>query len=233
MYYKIEQVIKYLGLVSATVALTLASVQVRAQDGEAIYMVNYFEVFADRVQDTLALIRDHRDVMRATDGNLHGEFLQGMGRPNQFVVLATWRDQASLDTYRSTVAEQRFQERLRTLLIAPYDEREHLALDVLPDEEGEATVYAVTHVDFIPTGRDQGVGMLRSMIANSRQQPGSIRFNALVQANRANHISLVEAWSNEASRQAHEEAAYKRNFRFEMMPFSGSLYDERLYRPIP
>jgi quinol monooxygenase YgiN len=50
-----------------------------------------------------------------------------------------------------------------------------------------------------------------------------------VQASRLNHLTLVEAWTDAAAREAHSAANPTRSFRTALGPMSGALYDERLY----
>ena len=90
-------------------------------------------------------------------------------------------------------------------------------------------IHAVTHVDIIPPKKDEGVESVRKLAEQSRGSPGNIRFDALVQANRPNHMTIVEAWRTRPAQDAHTSAPYTRAFRTALTPMSGSLYDERLY----
>jgi quinol monooxygenase YgiN len=54
----------------------------------------------------------------------------------------------------------------------------------------------------------------------------------LQQTSRPNHLTLVEAWRGRAALEAHEAAAHTRKFRDALLPMSGSLYDQRLYKAI-
>lgn len=67
----------------------------------------------------------------------------------------------------------------------------------------------------------------------SYRSPPSIwrapRFDALTQGNRANHMTLVEAWADRKAFDDHIVAGHEKRFREALGPMIGSLYDERLY----
>jgi quinol monooxygenase YgiN len=88
--------------------------------------------------------------------------------------------------------------------------------------------------------------MVLSLVEDSRKHDGVMRFDVLTQANRPNHMTLVEAWSNAAAQNGHTVDTATRNFRdalagippgsgvaddalFVINPLTGSLYDEQLY----
>jgi quinol monooxygenase YgiN len=54
----------------------------------------------------------------------------------------------------------------------------------------------------------------------------------LQQVNRANHFTVVEAWTNRKAIDAHAMAAHTRAFRDQLAPFAGALYDERIYKAL-
>jgi quinol monooxygenase YgiN len=64
-----------------------------------------------------------------------------------------------------------------------------------------------------------------------RDQSGRPHFDALVQSNRKNHMTIVESWDSQADKNAWISTPVARSFREELQPMSGSrLYDERAYR---
>lgn len=93
-------------------------------------------------------------------------------------------------------------------------------------------VYAVTHVDIVPAFKEKGWGMAKDLAVASRKDAGNVRFDAFQQANRLNHMTLVETWRDKAAVDGHAMAAHMKAFREGLLPISGSLYDERLYTPI-
>jgi quinol monooxygenase YgiN len=90
-------------------------------------------------------------------------------------------------------------------------------------------VFVITHVDLVPPKRDDGVAAVRTLAERSAGTAGNHRFDALVQASRLNHLTLVEGWTDAAAQEAHSAADATRSFRATLGPMSGALYDERLY----
>ena len=72
--------------------------------------------------------------------------------------------------------------------------------------------------------------VVEEMFEFSRADDGNVRFNALVQSNRTNHLTLVEEWQDEESWEAHVVSQQMREMRRNLLPTSGALYDERLFR---
>jgi quinol monooxygenase YgiN len=81
----------------------------------------------------------------------------------------------------------------------------------------------------VPTKREEGTAEIRKLVEASRGSAGNVRFDALVQAGRPNHLTLVEAWTNTGTQETHSAAQPTRSFRTALGPMNGSLYDERLY----
>jgi len=103
-------------------------------------------------------------------------------------------------------------------------------------EPGSADrIYVVCHVDIAPNGGGVAVAnkLLQQYIADSRKEPGAVRIEAYVQADRANHFSLVEVWRDRAAFDAHESAAHTKQFRNDIQPMLGSPFDQRLHHLLP
>ena len=81
----------------------------------------------------------------------------------------------------------------------------------------------------MPPKREEGAAEVRKLAEASRGTAGNLGFDALVQASRLNHLTLVEVWTDAAARDAHSATAPTRSFRTAFGPMSGALYDERLY----
>jgi quinol monooxygenase YgiN len=45
-------------------------------------------------------------------------------------------------------------------------------------------------------------------------------------------MTVLEIWTDRTALAAHAMTAHKKAFREKLMPMSGSLYDERLYRTV-
>jgi quinol monooxygenase YgiN len=92
-------------------------------------------------------------------------------------------------------------------------------------------VYVVTHVDLAANGERLAAAtkVLREFAAESRHDPGNIRFELLVQDGRLNHFTIVEVWQTREAFEAHSSADHTRRFREQIQPVMGSPFDERLH----
>ena len=245
----------------------IATADVELSDGtvlsaEPYFIVTYIEA-APASKDAVAeLVKSFGEDSKADAGSLRFEVLQGTGRDNHFAFLEAWESQAARDAHASDEHTIKFRNDLEPNLYSPYDERPHVglvAVDPATIAAGDgSTIYAITHVDIIPPEQfapcsrqvDEagpcGNEMVTGLVSKSRDHAGNLRFDVLTQANRPNHMTLVEAWDSAASQEAHTINMDTRNFRdslagiepgsgvsddplFVINPLTGSLYDEQLY----
>ncbi len=218
-----------LALGSAVVALGLGTA-VDAQMNEAAYVVTYVEVTPAATSQAIDILVAHGEASRNESGNSRFQVLQRIGRPNHFALLETWVDADAQAEHAAAASTRTFRAILEPLLYSPYDERRHTQVEVAHSGSADEAIFGLTHVDVIPTNLDTGVGYLRTLTAASRQDAGNVRFDVLAQDSRRNHMTLVESWESAEDQAAHSEAAHSREFRDALLPLSGSLYDERLYR---
>ena len=199
------------------------------------YTATYVEVVPPSTVEGAGLLRQYREGSRRDAGNVRTEVLQRLDRPNQFTVLAAWKDQKAFEAYAAAAPTKELREKLQPLLASPNDERLHNALSVGPAPAAGApgAVYAVTHVDVIPPRKDDAVALLKQLAEDSRKNAGNLRFDVVQQANRPNHFTVVETWKDRPAFDAHGMGAHTRRFRDQLAPMSGSLYDERLYLALP
>jgi len=94
-------------------------------------------------------------------------------------------------------------------------------------------LYVVTHVDLTPNFTEDGTKLLQQFAADSRHDPGVVRFELLEDNARHNHFTLVEVWENSKAFEGHEAAAHTKNFREKLQPMLGSPFDERLHHIMP
>jgi quinol monooxygenase YgiN len=211
-----------LGLAMSALGVTVAG----ADDPTTLYTATYIEVVPPATAQAAALLRQYRQASAQAAGNLRVEVLQRIDRPNQFVVLAAWKDQKALEANPAVAV---LREALRPLLASPNDERLHQALTVGAPGSAPGAVYAVTHVDVIPPRKDDAVALLTRLAEASRKDAGNVRFDVVQQTSRPNHFTVVEVWKDRPAFDAHGMAAPTRQFRDSLGPMSGALYDERLY----
>jgi len=198
------------------------------------YVVTYLEVMPTATAEGAALAREMRDAMRHAAGNLRAEAAQRIGRANQFIMLAAWKDQPALDAHAKAAQTAQLADKLKRIENAPDDARVTFPLSVgapVASLGGDAVI-VVTHVDVIPPQRAMSRALLRQHAEDGRQEPGNLRFEALTQTNRQNHFTVIEAWANRAAAQAHGMIAATRAFRDKIAPAIGALYDERLYKAL-
>ena len=91
---------------------------------------------------------------------------------------------------------------------------------------------ATGRVRWFPSSNYRGEGRFVELVAGSRKEPGSVRFDIFQQGNRPNHFSVVEIWKDQTAYEAHITAAHTKAFRDALTPMTGALYDERLYRAL-
>jgi quinol monooxygenase YgiN len=221
-------------IVAAAASLGIVS-PASAQPAATVYVVTYIEVAPAATDQARGLLRQLREASRQSIGNLRFETLQRTERTNHFAIIEAWADQKTRDAYAGSAPARQFRETLQRLLSAGYDERPHIPLSVGPlaaPASGKDALYVVTHVDIVPTFKDKGVAAVKDLAETSRREAGSARYEALTQASRHNHMTLVEIWTDPKALEAHIVAAHMKKFRDELLPMSGSLYDERLYRSI-
>lgn len=247
--------------------MATASADVKLSDGTMLsdkpfYIVSYVEAAPADTAAVSQLLRQQAADSMNDDGMVRMEVLQNIGRKNHFLMLEIWADPEMRAAHANAAHTIAFRKALEPHLYSPYDERAHVALDAgdamaLPDAT-DTSVFAVTHVDIIPPeqfapckrqvdekgpcGNDLALDLAKA----SRGHKGAARFELLTQANRPNHMTLVEMWDTAADQEAHTVHADTRAFRdglagiapgsgvqgdpqFLLNPLSGSLYDEGLY----
>lgn len=252
------------------IAASPAAAEVKLKDGTVLpdkpyFIVSYIEAAPAEIQKAAGLIRKHSALSKQQTGNLRFEALQLSGRKNHFVLLEIWGDQTAREAHARSDRTAAFRKALQPLLYSPYDERPHLGLvmsDVAKLPKGASgMVYAVTHVDIIPTEQFApctrqrsetgpcGNALIEKLAADSRKHAGNVRFDVLTQSNRPNHMTIVEIWRSAKDHDSHTVHFDTKNFRdglagvapgsgvaadplFVLNPLSGSLYDEQLYSVI-
>jgi quinol monooxygenase YgiN len=219
-------------LAGAALMLLASSLAAHAQTERSAYVVTYVEVKPSATDEAIALLKNQRQASLSDSGNQMFQLLQRTGRPNQFVILEAWRDADALQAHNEAAHTQQMLKSLDPLQISAFDQRQHTALSVAPAKPTKATLYAITHVDIIPTMKDTGIALVEAFAQASRNDGGNVLFDVLTLNARTNHMTVVEAWESRDDQERHADAAATRAFREKLLPLSGSLYDERLYRVI-
>jgi quinol monooxygenase YgiN len=251
-------------------AASVMAADVKLADGTMLsakpfYIVTYIEVDPSGAANAKKLIKKHSADSKKDAGNLRYEALQRIGHKNHFIILEAWSDQDARDAHAKAGHTLTFRNALQPLLYSPFDERAHVGLVAGdPSKEpkpGKGAVYVLTHVDIIPPEQFPpckrqvsesgpcGNALVTQLVADSRKDEGNLRFDALTQANRPNHMEVVEVWKSASDQQQHTVTKAVKDFRDALSgirpgsgvpsdptvllnPLTGSLYDERVYKAI-
>jgi quinol monooxygenase YgiN len=205
-----------------------------AQDAP-VYVVSYIEVAPTAGGTAAGLLRQLANMSRKDDGNTRFDILQRIAPSNQFAIVAIWKDQKAYDAHAAAAHSKEFRDKIKPHLISAIDDRLHSGMEIAgtPAIKSEAgMVLVVTHVDVPPPKKDDCIAALKTLVEDSRKEPGAARFEVFQQASRPNHFSVVEIWKNQNAYDAHITAAHTKKFRDQLTPMSGALYDERLYKAL-
>ena len=220
-----------IALVGASFVIPSSFAQ-NAPNGPA-FVVSYVEASASSKASVRTALRALRDAGRKEPGNTGFDVLQRIDRPQQFVVLESWKDAKAQSDHAAAAATKQTIEKLKPHLVAPYDERPSFGFMVGEAKKlGIRSVITVTHVDFVGAKKDDGLAALKQLGVDSGKEAGVQRFDIWQQTNRPNHITLIEGWSGMSTLEAHERAEPSRKFREALLPIGGALFDQRLYRVV-
>lgn len=226
-----------LGSASLLLTATAASAQAPATPTAAPlpsvspqYVVSYIEVAPTSAAPVAKLAREYRAATRKEADAAPFEVFQGVNLPYHFAIVGRWSETKEFLAHGEAAAMKSFRSALASHLIAPYDERRHHTLEVGKAMPAKSSLVTITHVDIIPNYREPGIESVKMIAAQSRGQPGCLRFDALTQSNRPNHMTIVQAWQDDAAYRRYIVSALSKAFRESLTVRSGSLYDERFYR---
>jgi len=211
------------------IGLTLSPL--RAEDTGPALVLTYLEVSLDSIAQARGLLKSYAAAAQKAAGTVQFETFQRIGQSNHFAIVETWADTVARQAFVASPAAREFRGKIDPLRIGPYDERLHFPLNVGSRVATPANaIIGITHVDFIPTSKDEGTAMLKTLADQSRGTPGNLRYDVWVQTSRANHMTIVESWTSMTALEDFATEAATKRFREDLMPMSGSLYDQRLYR---
>jgi quinol monooxygenase YgiN len=220
-------------LVLATAMMSIAAIQsAPAQDDPTAYLVTYIDALPAAEDQSAALLKQLADASRKEAGNLRFEVLQRTTPSNQFLVLEAWKDKAAMDAHMAAASTKQLRDKLLPMLLAPIDDRTSIATSVSPMQTARGAVYVATHVDVAPPMREKTLGVLKPFADVTRKDGGNVRFDVLQQTARTNHFTVVEVWTDQKSSDAHELTAHGKQYRSDLAPMIGALYDQRFYKPL-
>jgi quinol monooxygenase YgiN len=211
--------------------VTSAPAQVSA---DAVYAVTYLDVSTDWILQGSGLIKQFRDASRRQAGNLEFTVLQEGERPNRFVIVEGWKDQAAFETHAKSSEASHFDFVLEAIRNSPPNQHvlRAFATSAARADSGVGTIHMVEHVDFQPPSAAAAQPAVKALAEASQKEAGVLRYDIFQEPPpHANHYSVVAVWANRGAYDAHEEAAATRAFRAAtVMPARANLYDQRLYK---
>ena len=200
----------------------------------AVYIVAYFEAAPADVAKVAAEVRQFAAASRKEPGNLAFDAFQEIGRPSRFAIFDGWQDMAAREAHRTAAATVAYREKIEPMLVGPLEIREHTGFSIAgsPAPDGSGAVYAVTHVDVFPAGKDQAAALVTALAEANRKLPGNLWFDVLQVVGHPNHFTLIQGWRDHRAFDESLMAASTREFRQKLTPLEGALYDERLYHAL-
>jgi len=222
----------FLAAVITMAGLFSASPIARAQDASApVTIVVYTEVAPAKAAEAKKLIAGYAAEARKAKGALEVTALQRISDPAHFALVERWQTPADKQAFAATDPVTKYRAALDPLRSAAYDERIHAdqAVGASKPTNGESVV-GVTHVDVIPTFLEPGTAKVKALVEAGRAAPGNLRYDDVVQANRKNHFTVIEAWKSQSDKNAWVSGKIARTFREELQPIGGALYDERDFK---
>jgi quinol monooxygenase YgiN len=89
------------------------------------------------------------------------------------------------------------------------------------------TAYVVTYIEVAPSARSDAAGLLKSVAAASRKEPGNERYDVLQRLGRDNQFVILEAWNDIKAAETHAGGSALKQFKEKLKPLQVSFYDER------
>jgi quinol monooxygenase YgiN len=215
-------------------AATLFGVATAVAQDASVYGATYVEVAPGSIPQGIALLKSLAAASREEDGDLGFQVAQERDRPNRFVVIEAWKDQAAFEGHRKGKPYAEFNEKLVPIRNAPLDERVNSALATAAQmpAESRGAVWVVTHVDVPPSSKEACITELKMLTDASRKEAGNLMFEVVQQSNRPNHFKVVEVWKDGKAFDAHSTAEHTRRFRANLGPMLGAPYDDRVYAAV-
>jgi quinol monooxygenase YgiN len=227
-------------VIAAAVAVGPAA---RAQTGaDAVHAVTYLDVATTSVAPGVELLKKFREAARREAANLEFTILQETSRPNRFVIMESWKDQAAFEAHDKGTAKGEFESALKPLRNSPPDRHMLQSFANAPARAAPAGggLYMVEHVDFL--GGDPAIAiaaapLVKALAEASQKEPGVVRYEIYRQPPpRINHYEVVAVWTDAKAFDAHETAAHTLQFRAATAQggraWRANLYDQRIYKAL-
>ena len=96
----------------------------------------------------------------------------------------------------------------------------------------DATVDSVSYVEVMPSSKAIAAAALKQYRDTSRSDEGFVRMDVFEQIGWPGHFSIVEAWADQKSFDAHKTAAHTRQTLSKLESIRTSDYDQRPYKTL-
>lgn len=219
------------------VGMAVASIRpvAAAPTNGPVYAVTYFEAAAPDVAKVAAEIRQFAAASRTEAGNAGFAAFQEIPRRSRFAIVEAWREKAAADAHNAAPATVAFRDKVEPLLAGPFEVRTLTGFSTAAaNGQGDRdAVDVLTFVDVFPPGKERTAALLLQLAETGRKLPGNLQFDVLLRVpGVGNHFIVVEGWRDRQAYDASLTAAATRDFRHQLTPLEGALYDERLYRAL-
>jgi quinol monooxygenase YgiN len=97
---------------------------------------------------------------------------------------------------------------------------------------GDAAVYAVAYVEFVPTAGRMVAAAFKQYQDASRKEDGFVGVELREQVGRPGVYTVIEAWRDQRAFDAHAAAAHTRQYQDALTPLRVAGYDQRPYKPL-
>jgi quinol monooxygenase YgiN len=224
-------------IATAITAVPAARAQTSA---DAVHAVTYLDVGTTSVAQGIELIKKFREASRRETANLEFTILQETSRPNRFVIMEGWKDQAAFEAHDKGTAKSEFETALKPIRNSPPDRHMLQTFVNAPARTAPAGggLYHVEHIDFL--GGDPAIAiaaapLVKALAEASQKEAGAVRYEIYRQPPpRINHYEVVAVWADAKAFDAHETAAHTLQFRAATaqggQAWRANLYDQRLYK---
>lgn len=218
-------------LLTGMIAFALAG-EAHAQ-APVSYAVTYLELKARDVAAGRAILKAYGARSQSDSGNLLFEVLEETARPSRFAILEAWRNRGMLDAHFQGEAAKQMLGQLVDMRSAPDDRRIYDAFAAeRPVSHADGLFHVMTHVDVMPPFANGCADLLKAMRPDTLKDHGNVSYDVLRLEHEPNHFTVAEVWASKADFEAHLAAAHTVAFRQKLLPMTGALYDERLFRKI-
>jgi quinol monooxygenase YgiN len=198
---------------------------------EPTSIVTYLDFGPSFAETATQGLRSWATLIRSEDEAEEATLLSEIGRPERFALVATWTERTRLEAHQASGA--RPEPRTAEGLSAPPDARIGEAFSIGSARPASPDpLYVLVHVDVAPINLAAAADWLRAQAEFGQSARGASRFEVWRQADRPNHFTMIQVWSDQAAYAAHVESAATRAFRANLLSMRGALYDERLYRRV-